>query len=77
MCLRQNHELKHREPKPERDDDLENPLSQMREPPGALGDIIRRMKREAANGQGIREAGMRHGISRAPTLAGHLTRKAV
>jgi hypothetical protein len=49
MCLRQNHELKHREPKPERtEDETENPLRQMREPPGALGDIVRRMKRREA-----------------------------
>jgi hypothetical protein len=49
MCLRQNHASKYREPKFERlDEEVESPVRQMREPPGALGDIVRRMKRRDA-----------------------------
>ena len=41
MCMRQN-----REPSFESGDaDIDDPICQMREPPGALGDIVRRMKR--------------------------------
>ena len=41
MCMRQN-----REPSFEGGDaDIDDPICQMREPPGALGDIVRRMKR--------------------------------
>jgi len=44
MCMRQN-----RDPGFESGDwEIEDPIRQMREPPGALGDIVRRMKRRAA-----------------------------
>jgi hypothetical protein len=44
MCQRPS-----RERKPETEDSvLEDPIWQMPEPPGALGDIVRRMKRHAA-----------------------------
>ena len=48
MCMRQN-----RDPDVETGDaEIEDPVRQMREPPGALGDIVRRMKRRAALKQG-------------------------
>ena len=44
MCMRQN-----RDPGFESsDEEIEDPIRGMREPPGALGDIVRRMKRRAA-----------------------------
>ena len=44
MCMRQN-----RDPGFESsDEEIEDPIRRMREPPGALGDIVRRMKRRAA-----------------------------
>jgi len=44
MCMRQD-----RDPIFESgDEDIEDPIRRMREPPGALGDIVRRMKRRAA-----------------------------
>lgn len=44
MCMRQN-----RDPGFEfHDEEIEDPIRRMREPPGALGDIVRRMKRRAA-----------------------------
>ena len=50
-----------RERKPEIEDSVSNdPIWLMREPPGALGDIVRRMKRHAALQQSIgiaRESG--------------------
>jgi len=43
MCMRQN-----RDPRIESDEEsIEDPIRHMREPPGALGDIVRRMKRRA------------------------------
>lgn len=44
MCMRQN-----RDPISDSGDgNIAHPIPQMREPPGALGDIVRRMKRRAA-----------------------------
>ena len=44
MCMRQN-----RDPEFESGDgEIEDPIGQMREPPGALGAIVRRMKQRAA-----------------------------
>jgi len=59
MCMRQN-----REPSFEAGDaDIDDPIRQMREPPGALGDIVRRMKRRAAlkTGMTLNAAAVRDG----------------
>jgi len=49
MCQRPSHERK-----PEIEGSVsEDPIWQMPEPPGALGDIVRRMKRHAALQQSI------------------------
>jgi len=60
MCMRQN-----RDPEFESGDEkVEDPVCRMREPPGALGDIVRRMKRRAAlqrsatAGATVRDAGL-------------------
>ncbi len=59
MCMRQN-----RDPGFESsDEEIEDTIRRMREPPGALGDIVRRMKRRAAqqrnapSGAGVHDVG--------------------
>ncbi len=57
MCMRQD-----RDPLFETGNEgIEDPIRQMREPPGALGDIVRRMKRRAALEQGAPSSAMVRG----------------
>ena len=55
MCQRPS-----RERKPEIGDAADDPVWLMHEPPGALGDIVRRMKRHAALQYGISQGGAVH-----------------